>query len=174
MHGLRDDVGEVVGLLLVSILDIWIVSQLQGHSCTEYRYVWHMAFPSTLALRWLGSMVLQAVGLVTTLVSSFKLLFLAFPLTLLCSLWGQFASKIGICLCLCLSPRLPLLTRLKALLRKTWEGVVPILIVVSKYMFHSKNLGPRAVVPLYPKHDHQFPIPTVLQQSFADFQLHFQ
>lgn len=68
MHRLKDGVGEVVGLLLVSILGTRTVSQLQCHSCTDYRYMWHVAFPSTLALRWLSSMTLQAFAFVTTLV----------------------------------------------------------------------------------------------------------
>lgn len=116
MHGLKGGVGGAVGLLLVSILGIWTVSQLQCHTCTDYRYMWHVAFPSTLALRWAGlhgsaSCCLRhnthLAGRQTPLFSISPDT-CSFLLTLLCGLWGQFASESGICSCL--SPRLPLLT----------------------------------------------------------------
>lgn len=183
MHGLKDGVGEVVGLLLVSILGTWTVSQLQCHNCIDYRYTWHVVFPSTLALRWPGPMALQAVALVTSLVSSCSQtnsIFYHFP-------WHLFSSPdIDLQLVGAVHFRkwhlpLPLPftkaptsanARLKALLRKSWEGVVPFLLLVSKYSFHSKKFRPRAAVP-HLRYDCQFPIPTRSSAIFCRFSVAF-
>lgn len=184
VHGLNYGVGEIVGLLLGSILGIWTVSQLQGHKCADYRYIIARGLSLHTDMEMAGLHGSASCCLVTT---SFLLAGRQTPLsssspdicflllTLLCSLWGQFGSESGICLCPCFSPRLPLLTMSgwKPCSGRHERELFPFSYWSANTVSTAKSSDQEQQFLLIPSMTISFLSLLVCQQSFVDFQLHF-
>lgn len=181
-HGLKDGVDELVGLLLVSALGTWTVSQLRCHSCTDYRYMWMWAFlphwhsqaPWLCKLLSWSQHSFHLAGRPTP-VFSISPDICSLLLTFLCSLWGQFTSESGICLCPCLSPRLPLLTKpaWKPCSGRYERELLPFFCWSANAVSTAKSSDQGQWLLLISGMTISSLSLLVLQQSFADFQLHF-